>query len=119
MSWLHNLVVADITAAEERHHGAERSTLSELTNSACGNTVKALPHLLMKCPAGCFCVFAAVRKFLSVGGATGARSTASEPVQKKLAGNDKGRLADAIRQPPVVAPCTPIEIAVTVPECGA
>jgi hypothetical protein len=40
MSWLQNLVVADITAAEERHHGAERSTLSELTNSACGNGVR-------------------------------------------------------------------------------
>jgi hypothetical protein len=48
-----------------------------------------------------------------------ARSTAPEPARKKLAATTKAKLGDAIRQLRVVAPCTPPEIAVTVPEVGA
>jgi len=75
--------------------------------------------LLMKCLAGSFCVVAAALRSLSVGGVIEARSTASEPARKKLAATNKGKLGDAIRQLHVVAPCTPPEIAVTVPEGDA
>jgi hypothetical protein len=65
-----------------------------------------------------FALLAGVR-FLSVGGATEARFTAWEPAPNKPAETGKGRLADAIKQPRVVAPCTPREVAVIVPEWDA
>ncbi len=65
--------------------------------------------------AGCFCALAAALRLLCVDCVIEARSTASEPVRKKRAATDKGRLGDAIRQLRVVASCTPTEIAVTVP----
>jgi len=77
----------------------------------------APPHVLMTFLAGCSCVVAAALRFLSVGGAIEARSIASNPARKGPAATGKGKLGDAIRLRPVVAPCTPKEIAVTVPEC--
>jgi hypothetical protein len=68
----------------------------------------------MKHLAGCFCARAAAPRFLSVGGAIEARSTASEPARKKGAATGKGKLGDAIRQLRVVVPRTPSEIAATV-----
>jgi len=73
----------------------------------------------MKLLAGCFCAVAATLRFLSVGSVIEARSTASEPARKKPAATDKGKLGDAIRQLRVVAPCTPTEIAVIVPDSTA
>jgi len=69
--------------------------------------------------AGCFCAFAAALRFLSVGGVIEARSTVSELARKKPAATDKGKLGDAIRRLRVVAPCTPTEIAATVPDSTA
>jgi hypothetical protein len=74
---------------------------------------------LMKCRAGFFFALVAVVRFLSVGGATEVRFTAWEPVPKKLGATGEGKLADAIRQPRAVAPCTPREVAVIVPEWDA
>jgi hypothetical protein len=64
-------------------------------------------------------VLAADLEFLSAGAAIEARSTALEPVHNKPAAIAKGKLGDAIRQPRVVAPCTPTEIAVIVPNSAA
>ena len=58
---------------------------------------------------------AAIR-FLSVGGVIAARSIALEPALKKPAATTRGKLGGAIRKLHVVAPCTPPEIVVTVPE---
>jgi hypothetical protein len=73
----------------------------------------------MKYRAGFFFALVAVVRFSSVGGATEARFTAREPAPKKPGATGKGKLADAIRQPRAVAPCTPREVAVTVPEWDA
>jgi len=73
----------------------------------------------MKCLAGRFCVVAAAPRFLSVGSAIVARSIASEPAPKKPAATSKGKLGGAIRQLHVVAPCTSLEVAVTVREGNA
>ena len=75
--------------------------------------------MLIKRLAGCFYVPAAALRFLSVGGVIEARSTASEPVPNRPVATAKGKLGDAIRQPRVVAQCTPTEIAVTVPDSTA
>jgi hypothetical protein len=75
--------------------------------------------VLAKCRVGFFFALVAIVRFLSVGGATEARVTAWEPVSNKAAATGKGRLADAIKQPRAAAPCTPREIAVTVPERDA
>jgi len=68
----------------------------------------------MKFLAGCFCVCAVALAFLSVGGVTEARSTASEPARKKGAATGRGKPGDAIRQLRVAVPCMPNEIAATV-----
>src|ERR1700693_2250875 len=46
----------------------------------------------MKCRADCFCVVAAALRFLSVGTAIAARSTASEPARKMPAARTNGKL---------------------------
>jgi hypothetical protein len=68
----------------------------------------------MKHLAGCSCARAAAPRFLSVGGAIEARSTAPEPVRRKGAATGRGKLGDAIRRLRVAVPCTPSEIAATV-----
>src|SRR5208283_1200730 len=72
----------------------------------------AQPDVLMKYPAECSCVPAAVRSVLFVGNATGGRFTVWEAAREMPAARGKRRLADVIRQPSVAAPCTPKEIAV-------
>jgi hypothetical protein len=64
-------------------------------------------------------VVAAALRFLSVGTAIAARSTASEPARKMPAARTNGKLGGAIRQLRVVAPCTLPEVAVTVQEGNA
>jgi hypothetical protein len=78
-----------------------------------------LPHVSMKFLAECFCVLAAVLRFLSVAGVIEVIFTASEPAREKPAATSKGKLGGAIRQLHVVAPCTPPEVAVTVREGDA
>jgi hypothetical protein len=73
----------------------------------------------MKRHAECFCVLAAVLKFLFARGAIEARSTVSEPAHKKRAAIGKGRHGDAIRQLLVAALCMPIETAATAHEGDA
>ena len=70
----------------------------------------------MNCLADFFCVFAAALRLLFVESAIAAISIASEPARKKPAARTKGKLDGAIRQLHVVAPCTPPEVAVIVPE---
>jgi len=69
----------------------------------------------MKCPAECSSVSAAVRSVLFVGNATGARFTVWEAAREMLAATGKRRPGGVIRRPPVAAPCTSKEIAVTGP----
>jgi hypothetical protein len=69
--------------------------------------------------AGCFYVPVVVLRFLFVGAAIEARSTAPEPVHNKSAATIKGKLGDVIRQARRVAPCTLTEIVVTVPDSAA
>jgi len=77
------------------------------------------PDVLMKFPAECSCVPAAVRRVLFAGDATGARFTAWEAARGTPAARDKGRLADVIRQPRVAAPCMPKETAIAAPGLDA
>lgn len=63
-------------------------------------------------------VAAAVR-LLSVARAIEDRSTAVGLARKKPAATPKGKPGDATKKLPEGAPCTPIEIAVTVPEGDA
>jgi hypothetical protein len=54
----------------------------------------------MKCRADCFCVVAAALRFLSVGTAIAARSTASEPARKMPAARTNGKLGGRYQATP-------------------
>ena len=69
--------------------------------------------------AECFCVRTAAVRFLSVGDAIEAKSTAPENARKKSATTGKGKLGVAIRQLCEGVPGTPSEVAGTVLDSNA